>query len=133
MVSIDVDFDVFKELTVRRATEAVSYNDVIRVLLGLRAQARDKAEPTVGCVFQGVRFPEGTLFQATHKGRTYAARIKDGAWWGDDGKRYHSPSHAARAVTGKNWNGWLLWKCKRPGDATWRLINELRDNLASLA
>jgi hypothetical protein len=35
MVALDVDFEVFKALTNRRATESVTYNDVIRELLGL--------------------------------------------------------------------------------------------------
>lgn len=35
MMTIDIDFDVFKELTRRRSSEEVTYNDVIRELLGL--------------------------------------------------------------------------------------------------
>ncbi len=35
MLQIDIDFEVFKQLTNRRPTEAVTYNDVIRELLKL--------------------------------------------------------------------------------------------------
>lgn len=35
MHTIEVDFEVFKQLTVRRATEEVSCNDVIRERLNL--------------------------------------------------------------------------------------------------
>jgi len=34
MAAIEIDFDVFKELTQRRRDESVTYNDVIRALLG---------------------------------------------------------------------------------------------------
>ena len=39
MQTIEVDFEVYKQLTVRRATEQVTYNDVIRGLLGIKAKA----------------------------------------------------------------------------------------------
>ena len=35
MTTIEIDFDVFKELTIRRTTESVTYNDVLLELLGL--------------------------------------------------------------------------------------------------
>jgi hypothetical protein len=35
VAQIGVDFEVFKELTARRASESVTYNDVIRELLGV--------------------------------------------------------------------------------------------------
>ena len=38
MRTIEVDFDVFKALTARRANEAVTENDVLRSLLGLNAK-----------------------------------------------------------------------------------------------
>lgn len=36
MATIEVDFEVYKELTVRRESESMTENDVIRLLLGLR-------------------------------------------------------------------------------------------------
>jgi hypothetical protein len=131
VVSIEVDFEVFKELTNRRATESVTYNDVIRAALNLSsrpAPAVQTGKVPKGVSFKGVFFPDGTQFRATYKGRTYTAEIKGGSWVASDGTARKSPSEAAVKVTGKNWNGWLFWHCKRPGDAAWLLINNLRDD-----
>jgi hypothetical protein len=38
MTSIEVDFDVYKVLTMKRETESVTYNDVLRKMLGLGAR-----------------------------------------------------------------------------------------------
>lgn len=35
MHTIDIDFDVYKALTMRREKEEMSYNDVLRQMLGL--------------------------------------------------------------------------------------------------
>jgi hypothetical protein len=128
MAVIEVDFEVYKELTARRATETVSYNDVIRSLLGLAvaSPAKGKLARQNGIAFKGVVFPEGTMFRATHKGQTHTAQIKDGAWRDSDGKMRNSPSEAAVKITGKHWNGWRFWYCLRPGDAQWTLIDKLR-------
>jgi hypothetical protein len=40
---IEVDFEVFKELTNRRAAESVTYNDVIRDLLGWKQKSGESA------------------------------------------------------------------------------------------
>src|SRR6516225_526646 len=105
MATIEVDFEVYKELTSRRATESVTYNDVIRKLLKLgepEAPARNGRAPS-GATFKGVFFPDGTQFLAPYKGRTYTASIKSGAWVSADGKTHTSPSDAAVSITGKNW------------------------------
>jgi hypothetical protein len=46
MVALDVDFDVFKALTNRRATEAVTYNDVLREILGLCKNSTSSQPPS---------------------------------------------------------------------------------------
>jgi hypothetical protein len=129
MVTIEVDFEVFKELTKRRDTESVTYNDVIRdaLDLGSRPPQTQNGAASKGAIFKGVFFPDGTQFRATYKGRTYTAEINGSAWVGNDGTTRTSPSEAAVRITGKNWNGWLFWRCKRPGDTSWVLINELRN------
>lgn len=38
MATIDVDFEVYKALTIRRETEEMTYNDVLRHLLSLGEQ-----------------------------------------------------------------------------------------------
>ena len=135
MATIEVDFEVFKALTSRRATEEVTYNDVIRGLLELVARPAPRVVPIQqGATFKGVFFPDGTLFRAVYKGQTYTAEIKNGSWIGSDGLARNSPSEAAVKITKKNWNGWRFWHCKRPGDPGWQLIDNLRpSSLASLA
>ena len=124
MHTIEVDFDVFKQLTVRRATEDVSYNDVIRELLGLE-QVNAKGPSPNDWVAKGVRFPADTEFRANYKGQIRTGRIEGGALT-VDGKRYESPSAAAVAITGSPVNGWRFWECRLPGKPTWQFIESLR-------
>lgn len=130
MHTIEVDFDVFKQLTIRRATEDVSYNDVIRELLGLGQSAPNNtkapADPSPNdWIAKGVRFPAGTDFRATYKGQVRTGRIEGGAL-SINGQRYDSPSAAAVAITGSPVNGWRFWECRLPGKSAWQLIESLR-------
>jgi hypothetical protein len=74
---------------------------------------------------KGVSFPEGTEFRARHGDRWHHAKVEDGALVAGKG-RYHSPSGAARAITGYTANGWKFWECRRPGEASWTPIDALR-------
>lgn len=136
MRTIDVDFDVYKALTLRRPTESVSENDVLRELLGLpraaRAQSSALAASAAGVVSEpgawitkGVRFPAGTEFRAHYKGETHLARVQNGALV-LNGQRYDTPSAAAMAITGSPVNGWTFWECRLPGQAGWQMIKALR-------
>ena len=127
MVSLDVDFDVFKALTNRRATEAVTYNDVLRELLSLGKNSA--APPTVlpGWTWKGVTLPNGTELRSEHRGKAYTATIVDGAWI-QDGQEFGSPSAAAYAITQSGINGWLFWSVKRPSDPTWLQLGKLRES-----
>lgn len=128
VAAIDIDFDVYKALTIRRASEATSYNDVLRELLGLPPQVReDSPAPSGGCLLQGVLFPEGTQFRVVYKGVVHGARIQGGQWVGDDGKVRRSPSDAARAITNNNVNGWRFWTFRRPGEGSFRKMSVLQD------
>jgi len=130
MHTIEVDFDVFKQLTIRRETEDVSYNDVIRELLGL---GLDKASATTEMtsaspndwIAKGVRFPANTEFRANYKGHIRTGCVDGGALV-VNGQRYDSPSAAAVAITGSPVNGWRFWECRLPGKSTWQLIESLR-------
>jgi hypothetical protein len=129
MQSIDVDFEVFKQLTVLRETEHVTYNDVIRDLLGLN-QANTvltiEEEPSPDdWVSKGVRFPSETEFRANYKGKMYTGIVKDGMLV-VNGKGYLSPSPAAVSITGSAADGWKFWECKFPGKASWQVIKSLR-------
>ncbi len=132
MAIVDVDFEVFKELTVRRRLEAMTENDVLRELLGLSPEtpAGENAPQQLGAggvpwVVKGVSFPSGTEFRATYKGQQYKGTVKNGALV-MNGKRYLSPSAATVAITGNPVNGWRFWECLRPGTSRWRMISELR-------
>ena len=130
MHTIEVDFEVFKQLTVRRATEEVSYNDVIRELLDLGQVKANAAKQSSGpspddWVAKGVRFPAGTEFRANYKGQIRTGRVESGALT-VNGKRYDSPSAAAVAVTGSPVYGWRFWECRLPGKSSWQFIESLR-------
>ena len=130
MQTIEIDFDVFKELTNRRTSEAVTYNDVLREVLSLTSSAVPKEEShlnnSVGAwSTKGVTFPEGTEFRGRYKGQIYYAKVERGALV-YNGKRYESPSPAAVDITGKPWNGWHFWECRVPGKTSWQVIQSLR-------
>lgn len=130
MRTIEVDFDVYKAITLRRPSEEVSENDVLREILGLPAKkgsAVAGGAPAPGdWVTKGVRFPTGTEFRATYKGQTYLARVEGGALV-LNGKRYDSPSSAAVSITGNPVNGWTFWECRVPGQPGWKTIKSLRE------
>lgn len=129
MHTIEVDFDVFKALTALRASEQVTYNDVVRQLLKLEP----KPSPSLtevserwpdDWVVKGVRFADGTQFRARHGGRLHHARVEKAALV-LNGKRYDSPSAAAVAITGYAVNGWNFWEfLSRTGE--WKLMASVR-------
>ena len=130
MHTVEVDFDVYKQLTLRRATEEVTYNDVIREVLGLPAAGPGKPRGPNGAsphdwVAKGVRFPEGTEFRANYKGQLHTGKVEAGALV-LGGHRYDSPSAAAMSLTDSAVNGWRFWECRLPGKSSWQLIESLR-------
>ena len=133
MATIDVDFEVFKELTARRRSEEMTENEVLREILGLTKPTRGSnanamtAADTGGVawVSKGVSFPHGTEFRATYKGQQFSAIVKNGALV-MNGKRFTSPSAAAVAITGNPVNGWRFWECLLPGNTKWKLAAEHR-------
>ena len=129
MRTIEVDFDVFKALTLRHPSEDVTENDVLRELLGLSARRPVKPvgnDPTQGdWVVKGATFAAGTEFRATYKGQTYLARVENGALV-LNGQSFNSPSAAAVSITGNPVNGWTFWEFRLPGRTTWQIIKALR-------
>jgi hypothetical protein len=130
MVAIDVDFEVFKALTVRRRSEDMTANDVLREVLSLPTPAKRADAPTPGdgggaWTPKGVTFPYGTEFRATYKGQQYTAVAKNGALV-LNGKRYSSPSAAAVSITKNAVNGWRFWECLAPGSTEWRSADDVR-------
>ncbi|MEQ8287875.1 hypothetical protein [Thalassospira sp.] len=129
MQTIEIDFEVFKELTLRRETEATTYNDVVRALLGLGTMdGKDKAErASETWLSKGVAFPVGTEFRVRYKGEMHYGQVqRDGLSVNDVVSA--SPSDAARLITGNNVNGWRFWECKFPGHGKWQKIDTLRDH-----
>lgn len=129
MQTIDVDFDVYKAITLRRTSEEVTANDVLRQVLGLPS----RNEPTLPTsrsdagdwITKGVRFPSGTEFRANYKGQTWLGRVEGGALM-LNGKRYDSPSAAAISITNNPVNGWTFWECRLPGQGHWTILKALR-------
>jgi len=120
-MQIDVDFDVWKALTARREAEAVSYNDVLREMLGL-AKRKAVNTRTAGYSAGGRHLPNGTELKAEYKGTVYLAGIENGKILSAGGKSFGSLSAAARDITGNNVNGLRFWRAKRPGDDQWLLV-----------
>ncbi len=130
MATIEIDFDVFKELTIRRTTESVTYNDVLRELLGLgvvkaSAQVPNNTSAAGAWTTKGVTFPAGTEFRATYKGQTISGKVESGSLM-INGKSFDSPSSAAGSITGTMVNGWIFWECRLPGNMSWQSIKTLR-------
>ena len=133
MHTIEIDFEVFKALTILRQTEHVTYNDVIRKLLKLQIR-KQTPEPSTRAAendsgawtSKGVKFPEGTEFRANYKGQTIYAHVRDNALV-VNGQKASSPSDAARVVTGNSVNGWTFWQCKLPGETRWRGLQGMRN------
>lgn len=144
MMTIEIDFEVYKALTARRGDETVSYNDVLRTVLGLsqpaaglrrlfglaggRVDISDSSKSGVtDWFYKGIRFSVGTSLRAKYKGQIHVARIDRGGII-VGGKRFATPSDAARAVTGTSVNGWRFWQCRLPGEAGWRRLDALRQD-----
>lgn len=129
MPTIEIDFQVFKELTIRRDSEDVTYNDVIRNLLKLKPIKEesqnvnyDNAAPWI---VKGVTFPHGTEFRGTYKGQTYHGKVDNGMLVVNE-KRFSSPSKAAISITNNSVNGWKFWECRFTGQGSWKSISNLK-------
>jgi hypothetical protein len=134
-VQIPIEFGTWKRLTSLLVDENDSYDAVIQRLLESAASAPEVEESPrapassrgVGAFFKEVFLPDGTELRATHKGKTYFAKISGSEWIdGETGQRRNSPSQAAYFITNNHVNGWLFWLVKRPGDEAWHSLNALR-------
>ena len=129
MQQIDIDFEVFKALTLRRESESHSYNDVLREVLGLHGKDQGltsnvapRQEQQDGRLFAGRFLPNGTRFRATYKQQRYEAQVINGQFIDQSGQQHSSASAAARAVTNTTVNGLVFWQVKRPSDTLWRKL-----------
>ena len=130
MRQIEIDFDVFKELTAKLENEGDNYNGVLRRLLKLAAPALAKSPPTKQAgrawVSKGVTFDHDSEFRANYKGQMFTARVSDGRLMISEHGASSSLSHAARLITNTSVDGWTFWEVKRPTDSHWRKAGELR-------
>jgi hypothetical protein len=124
LATVEIDFDVFKELTARRKTEATTYNDVIRELMGMPPACLGQSVSN-GWVQKGVCFPDGTQFRAVHNGITHTAEVK-GHHLVMNGRRMSSLSSAAHAATQEHMNGWRFWHCRLPNSTEYVLVDTLK-------
>ena len=130
MAMIEVDFEVFKEITARRETEEMTPNDVLRSLLGLDTRPSGAGSTTTalkGWSYKGILFPNGTEFKASYKGTMYLANVTADQLM-LDGKVMNSPSEAAMAITRTAVNGWTFWKCRFPESRRWQKLSSLRSH-----
>jgi hypothetical protein len=130
MPQIEIDFDVFKEITSRRRTEEFTCNDVIRDLLKLPQRARNGGKAVANAskpwIVSDTSFPPGTEFIAEYKGKTYSGVVQDGKLELSDGHKFSTPSAAAVHITNTNVNGWRFWRCKLPSESQYVLAERLR-------
>lgn len=139
VVQIEVSFDRWKSLTALLRDEDDSYDAVIDRLIRERdgvAQVDSVGDGNVGNLlldggtgawFKDVFLPDGTELRATHKGKTYFAKISGSEWVDlETGESRTSPSKAAYFITGNSVNGWLFWLVRRPKDREWNSLSALR-------
>lgn len=134
-MQIEIDFEVYKQLTARRLHEEHSYNDVLRELLNLPAQASEAIGPSSatpslpgearGFALRTGTLPDGTQLKAAYKKTEYRAEISNGRWIDEAGNEHSSPSAAASAISNTNVNGLRFWQAKRPQDRDWTRLDIL--------
>lgn len=135
LMQIEIDFEVYKELTARRRHEEHSYNEVLRELLKLPAQADEAIVPSFpppslpgeakGFALRTGTLPDGTKLKAAYKKKEYRAAISNGRWIDEAGNEHSSPSAAASAISKTNVNGLRFWHAKRPHDRDWTRLDIL--------
>ena len=134
MPAIEIDFESYKAITLRRVDETMSEGDVIRQLLGLdckrKTQSLSDLPPAKVANFwhsEGVDFPIGMQLEHVFRdGRVAKAEIvSDGVMV--DGKVYGGLSPAGVAIAGYQLNGWRFWFVRNKR-GRWVMADSLRSN-----
>ncbi len=127
MKAIEIDFDVWKELTRRLNSEHDTYNDVLRRIFKLKGEKPSKANERVppNWVCRGGSIPIGTELMARYKGKVYEAEVTEHGIKYED-EHYRTPSEAAMAITKVNVNGWMFWAARGSADSEWRSLSATR-------
>lgn len=137
--TIEIDFDIHKQIEAARKSFDEPPYIALRRLLRLPPPVDEpfSSEPETpsgrSWAESKVELPHGTLLRMEYnRGKQiYEGKIINGKWV-VNGRTFDSPSGAASelALTKKGrptkLNGWLYWKVKRPGEAEWKLLRDLR-------
>ncbi|WP_143079779.1 hypothetical protein [Bosea lupini] len=132
MRTIEIDFDVHRKIETERKSFDDTPNDVLRRLLNIDQQiVLPKGSTGRGWSGKGVSLPHGTQVSMSYNGKHYVGLIDNGSWLVEN-IRFDSPSGAASGVaitkSGRKTrlDGWVLWQVKRPGDAEFQSLSELK-------
>ncbi len=130
MASIEIDFEVYRELTSRRASEEMSYNDVLRQMLGLPPKPMESGLAKTETEAQDwkvgpIVFSEFTEIKLTHKGKVHAGRVEKGAFV-MQGKAYAILDELVQEITEGNPQDWIFWSQRRPGESSWTELKAFR-------
>jgi hypothetical protein len=133
---IEIDLDIHKLIeNERRSFDEPSYLALRRLLkLGAPATSPNPENGRSSRAWSdtGVTLPHGTLLRMRYgRDQLFEGKIVDGRWV-IGGRAFSTPSAAASelAVTESGQktrlNGWTYWAVKRPDDAQWIPLRELR-------
>ena len=134
--SIEVDWDIYKMVEMERRSFEEPHFVALRRLLKLPIVSTT-AEPEVAqgrpWVEDGVEVPHGSLARMEYLrgSQIYEGRFLNGKLV-VNGRSFEALSAAASALaqtkhgSKPSLNGWLYWKAKFPGEATWRSLADMR-------
>jgi hypothetical protein len=134
--TIPIDLEVHKLIETERKSFDEPENDIVRRLLKLKPKSSAPSGhiQSVGARAwsgDGVSLPHGTHLRMAYNGVSHYGEITDGKWL-VEGNTFDSPSAAAggaartRQGSSASLNGWSYWEVKRPGDANWIPLKDLR-------
>lgn len=90
-----------------------------------RRRVRKAAAKGNGTLVLAGRLQRRIPLRATYKGEQYTASLRKDGYISMGGKHFESPTAAARAITGRNVNGWRFWHYRKAGKG-WCALAELR-------
>jgi hypothetical protein len=90
-----------------------------------RARRRRKTRRGTGTLLLAGLVERPTALRATHKGKTFRARLRRDGWIRFAGKLFDNPSAAARAAAGRYMPGWWFWRVRIPGGG-WEKLRVLK-------
>jgi hypothetical protein len=129
--TIEIDFDVHKQIEAERRSFEDPPNAALRRLLRLPEKKDEEGSTGRSWASDGAVLPHGTKVRMSYGGKLIGGEIIDGNWI-CDGQMFDTPSAAASAMAltkdgqSTSLNGWNYWEAKLPGSAEWVPISNLR-------